>query len=76
MFLQLELRKYSPALLQKQAIVVANKIDLLDREGAKKAIKDLSASTNLRVLAVSAKEDIGVVNVIDVLVESSSICST
>ncbi len=58
--MQDELYSYSPLLLQKPGLVVANKIDLLDRQTSALAVKILQESTSLPVIAVSALEQEGI----------------
>ncbi|KHC93430.1 GTPase CgtA [Thermotoga sp. Mc24] len=49
-----EMKKYSPFLLEKPEIVVANKIDLLGKEEREKILKRLRDATNREVIPVSA----------------------
>ncbi|CAL8470206.1 g9748 [Coccomyxa elongata] len=65
--LQDELHSYSPLLLQKPGLVVANKIDLLDRHTSALAVKTLQESTSLPVIAVSALEQEGISTLTDAL---------
>ena len=55
--LQAEVRAYSPALAELPAVVLANKVDLLDRPS--KIICSIRARTDLPVLGVSAAEGSG-----------------
>lgn len=55
-----ELHRYSPLLLEKPGLVVANKIDLLDRHTSALAVTTLQQSTSLPVIAVSALEQEGI----------------
>ncbi|BDA44233.1 GTPase Obg [Coccomyxa sp. Obi] len=65
--LQDELYRYSPLLLQKPGLVVANKIDLLDQHTSALAVKKLQQSTSLPVIAVSALEQEGISALTDAL---------
>jgi GTP-binding protein len=49
-----EMKKYSPFLLEKPEIVVANKIDLIGKEELEKILKRLRDATNREVIPVSA----------------------
>ncbi|AIY86406.1 MULTISPECIES: GTPase ObgE [unclassified Thermotoga] len=49
-----EMKKYSPFLLEKPEIVVANKIDLLGKEEREKILKRLRDATDREVIPVSA----------------------
>lgn len=69
---QRELATYSPGLLQKRAVILANKMDLLDKEAVQRIASGLRASTNLPVLCVSAKEHVGIDELITLLLEMTS----
>jgi GTP-binding protein len=49
-----EMKKYSPFLLEKPEIVVANKIDLIGKEELEKILKRLRDATDREVIPVSA----------------------
>ena len=62
-----ELYRYSPLLLGKPGLVVANKTDLLDQQNSAHAVGTLQQSTSLPVIAVSALEQKGISALIDAL---------
>ncbi len=68
-YLQDELRLYSPALLQKPAIVVANKTDLLKEHESALAVTTLQQSTDLPAVAVSALKRDGISVLRDALLQ-------
>lgn len=55
-----EMKKYSPFLLEKPEIVVANKIDLLEREKLPQRIKEIESSIGKEVIPISAVTGEGV----------------
>lgn len=51
---------YLPSLLERPAVVVANKVDLLDEPASVAAIAALEQWTSLPIIAVSAQEHKGI----------------
>ena len=58
--MQEELDAYSSRLLEKPALVVANKMDLLDGGDHKDVVRELQSSTDMNVIAISARGGEGV----------------
>ncbi|MEW5900381.1 MAG: GTPase ObgE [Acidobacteriota bacterium] len=63
-----ELKAYSPALLERRQIVVANKIDLLSRDTKRlKALKRLASRRKLPFLAISALRGEGLKDLVEAM---------
>ncbi|KAK9915811.1 hypothetical protein WJX75_004336 [Coccomyxa subellipsoidea] len=74
--LQRELCLYSPALLQKPALVVANKVDSLEGHASAQALMTLQQSTDLPVLAVSGLQQTNISELRDALLHHDLHCAS
>jgi len=63
---------YLPSLLERPAVVVANKVDLLDERAFVAAIAALEQWTSLPIIAVSAQEHRGIPALKEVLMQLDS----
>ena len=53
------MQQYSSDLSQKQALIVGNKVDLLEADSSRRLLAELEAATGMRVHLVSAKHGNG-----------------